>query len=292
MTELKEQLQKAQADVRSVEEQTYALRIKSREAITQVKQFYAEAAELKKSRDSQNEKVQEFKKKRKDAETKANAILTQLQALRSQLDSLPKAQSPGHLKAELERLEWEQMTEAVSAKAEKELSRRINDLRNQLGPAEKLKGVFAEIHPLEEQLRAASAEVRIYRNELSKHAKASDAHHEAMLKLYKKAQSLSKKIGENLKELDAKKALLDEERKEFFQISGQVRTAEGAERAQYRAQQKADADALKAEKDAQHKATQSRAAGIAEKALERFRTGGKLTWEDLQAIQAAGLDTK
>lgn len=292
MSELKQQLQKAKADVDAVREATQALRLKSREAIAEVKKFYADAAELKKQRDAENEKVQEFKKKRITAEKKSAEILQQLQALRGQLVGLPKADSPGRLRATLERLEWEQMTEAVSAKAEKELSRQINELRKQLGPAEKMREVFAQIRPLEEQLRAAMAEVRIYRTEMAKDAKASDAHHEAMLKLYKKAASLSKKIGENLKELDAKRALLNEERKEFFQIQGQFRGAEQAQIAARRAEEKAERDRIQAEKDAERNATKKKAASIAEKALERFRAGGKLTWEDLQAIQEAGLELK
>ncbi len=292
MSELKEQLHKAKADVQAVQEQTDALRLKSRESIAQVKQFYSDAGELKKKRDAENEKVQEFKKKRQEAESRAGKILTQLQALRSQIDELPKADSPGRLKAELERLEWEQMTEAVSAKAEKELSRRINELRAQLGPAEKMRGVFAQLKPLEDQLRAASAEVRIYRTELTKHAKASDTHHEAMLKLYKKAESLSKKIGENLKELDQKRALLDEERKEFFQIQGQYRQTEESQRAAFRSEEKAERDRMQSEKQAERNAIKKKATAIAEKALEKFRAGGKLTWEDLQAIQEAGLELK
>ena|GEM_PF-3271138 len=291
VSELKEKLHKAKADVEAVHEQTQALRLKSRESIAQVKAFYAEAGELKKQRDTENGKVQEFKKKRLEAEQKAGKILTQLQALRGQLDGLPKAESPGRLKAELERLEWEQMTEAVSAKAEKELSRRIKELRGQMGPAEKLIGIFGQIRPLEEQLRAASAEVRIYRTELAKHAKASDARHEAMLKLYKKAQSLSKKIGENLKELDAKRALLDEERKEFILIQGQYRQTEESQRNAFRSEERTERDRMHVEKQAERNATKKKAALIAEKALERFRSGGKLTWEDLQAIQEAGLDT-
>ncbi len=292
MTELKEQLHKAKADVQIVQEQAYALRIKSREAIGEVKKFYAEASELKKLRDAENEKVKEFKKKRQEAEEKVNEAIEKLKPLRGQLDGLPRAESPGRLRSELERLEWEQQTEAVSPKAEKELSRRIKDLRDQLAPAEKARGVFEQIKPLEESLRAATAEVRIYRTELTKHAKASDAHHESMLKLYKKAESLSKKIGENLKELDAKKAMLDEERKEFFQIQGQVKGAEKAEWEARKAEEKAERDRIQAEKDAEKATVRQKAAGIAEKALERFRNGGKLTWEDLQAIQEAGLELK
>jgi len=292
VTELKEQLHKAKADVLSVQEQTYALRLKSREAIGEVKKFYAEAAELKKLRDAENEKVQEFKKKRQESEVKVAEALEKLKTLRGQLEGLPKAESPGRLRAELERLEWEQQTEAVSPKAEKELSRRIKELREQLGPAEKLRGVFAQMKPLEDGLRAAQAESRIYRTELSKHAKASDHHHEAMLKLYKKADSLSKKIGENLKQLDEKKTLLDEERKEFFQIQGQVKGAEKAEWEARKAEEKAERDRIKAEQDAEKASLKHKATGIAEKALEKFRNGGKLTWEDLQAIQAAGLELK
>ncbi|MBI2445750.1 hypothetical protein HYV43_05155 [Candidatus Micrarchaeota archaeon] len=292
MTELKEQLHKAKADVQAVQEQAYALRLKSREAIADVKKFYADAAELKKMRDAENEKVREFKKKRQEAESKVTEAIEKLKPLRGQLDGLPRAESPGRLRAELERLEWEQQTEAVSPKAEKELSRRIKDLREQLAPAEKARGVFEQIKPLEENLRAATAEVRIYRTELAKHAKASDAHHEAMLKLYKKAESLSKKIGENLKQLDEKRALLDEERKEFFQIQGQVKGAEKAQMDARRAEEKAERDRIQAEKEAERNAIKQKATGIAEKALEKFRAGGKLTWEDLQAIQEAGLELK
>lgn len=292
MSELKQQLQKTKVEIDAVREATQVLRLKSREAIAQVKQFYNEAAELKKQRDSENEKVQEFKKKRQEAEKKVEELKTELQALKSQVAGLPKNETPGRLRAELERLEWEQQTEAVSPKAEKELSRKINELRAQLGPAEKMREVFDKIKPIEERLRSATAEARIYRTELAKHAKASDAFHDLMLKIYKKADSLSKKIGENLKELDEKRALLDEERKEFTQIRGQIRTVEQADRAARIAEEKAERDRIQTEKDVEKAKIKQKATTLAEKALEKFRQGGKLTWDDLQAIQEAGMELK
>ena len=59
-----------------------------------------------------------------------------------------------------------------------------------------------------------------------------------------------------------------------------------------KAEEKAERDRIQAEKDAEKATVRQKAAGIAEKALERFRNGGKLTWEDLQAIQEAGLELK
>ena len=174
----------SQADVQIVQEQAYALRTKSREAIANVKKFYAEASNSKNCGMRRTES-QEFEKAAGSGRQSQGGV-GKLPPFEASWRS-SKADPPPPL--ELERLEWEPRTKP--SHQPKELSQRIRTART-AGSGGKKRGVFAQMKPLEDNLRAvrlkSASTARIGQTR-----KASDAHHEAMLKLYKKAESFPRR---------------------------------------------------------------------------------------------------
>ncbi len=277
--ELEEQLQQAKQGFFDAKKDTDSLKIKNREAMDQLRAFYDDAKKEKALRNEENQKVQECKKNRQAAEEKVVNARNALAELRGKITLLPKATAPQNLRRELEQLEWVQQTEAHSPKEEKEISRKISELRKQLGPAEALHETFKQIRPLEDALREANGDARQWREKQKEHARKSDEHHNNQIKNLKKADALSQKIAESIKQIGEKFSALNEERDQLNQLRGTIRKAE-----------KEEEDKIKAEEAALASMQKNKARAIAEQALEKFRTGGTISLGDLQAIQAAGLE--
>ncbi|MBI4360189.1 hypothetical protein HY572_00255 [Candidatus Micrarchaeota archaeon] len=255
------------------------LRIQNRQAIEEVKALHENAKKEKELRDAENQAVKNLKKAWQDQEHAAAHIKQELAAARKQTDAVPRGQNPQRLKAELEQLEWVQQTEALSKQEDREISKKVKAILKALPEAETASGTFQKIRELEKTLYAANDSARKTRQEMSQHAKKSDDHHKNHVTLLKKANSLSKKITERFKELDEKRAALMEEEQK-------IRDERKAERDSA----KADREALKTERQHANTKAREKARLLAGKVLEKIKNGGKLTLEDLQIIQEAGID--
>lgn len=255
------------------------LRIQNRQAIEDVKLLHADAKKEKELRDAENAKVREFKKTWQAQEQAAAKIKEQLAELRKTISSNAKGQDPERLKQELEQLEWVQQTEALSKEEDREIARKIKSILKALPEAQKASESFQQIRDLEKTLYAANDVARKTRQQMAHHAKESDAHHKNHVTLLKKANSLSKKITERFKQLDAKRAELMEEHQKIK-----------AERKARKDEAKADRDAIKQERNAAAAKAKEKAKKLAGPVLEKLKSGGKLTLEDLQIIQEAGID--
>ncbi len=255
------------------------LRLSNREAIAEVQKLHADAKNRRELRDAENAKVKKAKANWQAAEKEAQAARDKLAEARKALGNVPKSRPPTALQAELERLEWVQQTEALSPKEEKQIGKKIKDLLKILPDAKKASAAFDGIGPLATAMREANEAAKTARREMNEHARKSDEMHQAFLKAIKKADSLSKKITEKFKELDEKRAALDAQLGERRQQQKTLRDKERREM-----------EALKKEQAEFDAKAREKATGLAQKAIEKFKNGGKLSMQDIQAIQAAGLD--
>ncbi|MBI5036048.1 hypothetical protein HZC09_01770 [Candidatus Micrarchaeota archaeon] len=271
------ELEKAKEDVEVVRKQVQSLVLKNKEALANMRELYATAKSEKEKRDGENAKVKELKGQKAKAEEAVAKAKEAMDKSDAALKNLQEMDNPRELKRQIEQLEWIQQTEA-SPKEEKELSKKINDLRKKLPAAEEKSGAFAERAKVRDELRKANAAARETREKMRETAKKSDEHHATYVKALKKASALQEKLSEAFKDLDQKRALLKTERDEFDQMRGEIRQQAKEEREKERKEQES------IERRQKQKATE-----MGKEALEGFKKGKKLTLEDLQAIQEAGL---
>lgn len=272
-----EKLEAAKNDVFAAKKELQVLVAKNREAITHLRGFFEKARAEKQKRDEENKKVQELKAKRTEGEKKVDEAREKLEKLDKTLSANPDVENPRELKEKIDKLEWFQQTEANTSE-EKKVGVEIKALRQQLPEAEKKGSAYAERSKFRKQLRDASLELRKIRQEMGVHAKKSDEHHTAMIKAFEKAKTLKEKLNEAFKDLDQKRALLATEQKEFSEI----RTALMSE-------EKAEMEKERAEAKAVHDQQMAKVSTKAKDALDKLKSGKKISLEELQAIQQAGL---
>ena len=272
-----EKLTAAKTDVISAKKEVQSLVAKNKEAIGTLRALFDEVKKQRQLRDAENVEVQKLKKERTDAERTVDAARAMLDALNESLSHLPDVESPSALELQIEKLEWIQQTDATVAE-ERALSKKIGDLRLKLPKAKARSETYVRRAALREAFFKANKLARALREKLREHAKKSDVHHTAMIKALTKAKGLREKLNEAFKDLDQKRALLASEQKEFLQIRDAITVEERAEETQIRSEQKAI-----------HDRQMEKVSGQAKSAMDKLKSGKKISMDELLAIQQAGL---
>ena len=225
------------------------------------------ADEAKGKRDVENEAVAEAKKKREESNAKFEEMKKELAEKEKTAAGIGETGNFYGLQRDLERTEWLLQTEATSPKKEKEMSKRAKEIREELGKSKKAYALRQEVHVLRERLADMATEAKAAHLAVVLHAKESDAMHTKMLKLRGEAETLSKSISENLEKIPpAERPSMNE---------SQERRAPPRERRQERPIQ----------------VTQPKSGDLNEEAdrvLERFKKGEKISSEEIQLLQTTG----
>lgn len=241
-----------------------------------VKRISAEVRNLKSRRDSFNAKVKDLKTKRdelrSDASKKRETLTQLLEQARKISEQLHGSMSD--VLAQIKRLEWFIQTNPLAPQTERNLVAKIGALEANLAKHKGLKNVRDNLLRLKIDVGALRIQAQSTHEELTKIAEESEKVHVAM-------QELVKVLAEKKKRADQKHAEYIEQIKQRHDVITALKN--NLERMDEIRAQIREAKPSKVEKAEKLKSKYKEAAN------EKLRTGGKLSFEEFQALMGDSL---
>ncbi len=246
----------------------------SRESTQRVKKLRNELRDAKKKRDEENKQVQELKKKRDEVNHKIKVKVDELNQLQDGIEDAKKSMGTGfkEAKKQLERLEWQVQTQVLNVKQEEKIARKIEELETEVGSSEEFFEKRKGFRNIVKGLDALRKEAQGYHEQMLQHAKASETFHDSVQDVYKKIKAIEpdhKVISDRIR--DAKKQA-DTAHKYFVTEYEKVKGERVAAREQ------------------SHKERVTEMRKKADQLMAEFKTGRKLTTDELQIIAGYGGD--
>ena len=244
----------------------------------QVRELVEEAGKHRTQRDELNQKVRESKVLRDEANQKVSQLTEEYRALKSDMPAQDKNQpSVKQLKKEFSDLENRQQTQVLKKGEEEAIVKRLKELDAQINEIEKNQEQSGDLREKSSALRAAKEEAEKCHKLVSEYAEKAQAEHDEMIKLYEQADSLRKQADEaQAKFIECKKAADEEHKKHIEQIKSFHETDK-------------DFAAIKnKQKAVRKKKTDAESKKAADDIFARFKSGDKLSTEDLMILQKSG----
>ncbi len=203
----------------------------------------------KKQRDGLNETVKKLKEERSALIEKFESKKKEFESLKLQIKKFSTYEA---LKKKLNALEYKLHFEGENPAREKEISKAMNEIEEQIKEImpEKSQGSMDE---LKKELNDLNSKIKSITREVESKAGESEKHHKKMIELYNKSDEFRKKIYEN---------------------SSKPVKVEKPEKPEHHEKKSVVNKNLELKK-------------IAERLLEDFKKGKKLSFEELQLIQEA-----
>jgi uncharacterized coiled-coil DUF342 family protein len=250
--------------------------VKKRDTLnSEVKRTSEETREVKGKRDSLNAKVKELKDKRDAlrvlASQKREALSKLLEQARRISEQLQGSMS--ELSRQIKGLEWFIQTNPLSTKAERNLVAKIGALEGNLAKHKGLRNVKDKLLQLRVEVGALRLQAQATHEELTKVAEESEKIHATM-------QELVKILVAKKKEADAKHSEYLEKNQERRDVVAELRA--NLERLDKVRAQIGEAKTIPKLKGEKLKSKYKEAAN------EKLRTGGKLSFEEFQALMDDG----
>ena len=242
----------------------------------EVRGLVNQANEHKKRRDELNEGVKRSKEGRDEANRAADDSSKAADLLRR--ERMPEG-NPGDsvakLKKEARMLEMQHMTVVLTTSKEKALMERLKEIgklirakESQLRSDPELKAALEKADELKEKAEKSHAKV-------GEMAEKAQAEHDAMIKLYKSSDKLRKQADKLQERFVVAKMEADKIHKAYIDVVNDIHYLED-ESANARAGRPSEAQ-------------QARGEAAAEAVFQKFKSGEKLSTEDLLTLQKAGL---
>ncbi len=266
--------QKKELSARKVSE----LAAKNGADISRFKDVTARIRLEKNRRNELNSKTKELREKRRTLIDRIKQLRDKLGKVLAGLKESSDALSIESLQNQIESLEWTQQTEDLSAKQEKEFSKKIRELEKLLPKALHAKDSRAEIAALRRQISEESAAIEALDKSLKPVLTEANAHHERVLALYKEAEQLSRTITYNFAQLDMARLEADSSFGEYSKTKEKILREE-----------KAQKDALRKELESQKKTEKEKIADKARTVFEAFKRGKKISTDEFRILQESGL---
>ncbi len=244
----------------------------------QVRELVEEAGKCREERDSLNQKVRETKVLRDEWNQKVSALKEQIAALRpADKNDEKNGMSVKQLKKQLQDLEYTQQTKSLGKDKENEIVKQISTLAREIEEKEKTVEATGEVKEIVQQLRDAKAQAETHHHEVSVYAEQAQAAHDKMIGFYEQADRLRKEAdAAQAKFVECKQAADEEHRKHIEQIKSVHEMDK-------------DAASIKNKKTAARKKKVDAEGRVqAKEIFERFKSGEKLSTEDLMALQKSG----
>ena len=243
---------------------------------SQVRKLIDEANIKRESRDKLNSDVREAKAQRDEWNRKFNDLSDK--AINLRREKMPKSGlSIRKFKAELRALEKKHMTSVLSADKEKALMKEMSQLDAKIKEIEREIEQFSEVKTAEKETRDAKDNAENFHRKVSESAEKAQIEHDAMLKLYEEADRLRKEADSAQEKFIEAKLAADEEHREHIEHIRQVHDFDkiitGIRDKGRKARQETDDTSAKKEAD---------------EIYEKFRSGEKLSTEDIMVLQKSG----
>lgn len=243
---------------------------------SQVRKLIDEANIKRESRDKLNSEVREAKAQRDEWNRKFNDLSDK--AINLRREKMPKSGlSIRKFKAELRALEKKHMTSVMSADKEKALMKEMSQLDAKIKEIEREIEQFSEVKTAEKETRDAKDNAENFHRKVSESAEKAQIEHDAMLKLYEEADRARKEADSAQEKFIEAKLAADEEHREHIEHIRQVHDFDkiitGIRDKGRKARQEKDDTSAKKEAD---------------EIYEKFRSGEKLSTEDIMVLQKSG----
>lgn len=232
-------------------------------------------------RDEENNKVQEYKVKREEVRKNLAEAKKEVDLIKEneELEPLPKPPIPEKvLRRNLKQLEWKIQTEILPADEEKQLVTEIAALQEQLEEAEGIRALRQERNARFSTFEGLKAEMNHYHKAVIRTAKSSQRHHHEMTKLFAEIDEIRKEADLCHKDFIETKKVADETHKQFIE---RIKAKEKHQKSLQNIRQKARVDHFREVKET----IEARA----EKALEKYKAGKKLSLEEFSMLVERGL---
>jgi len=241
-----------------------------------VRKLIDEANIKRESRDKLNSEVREAKAQRDEWNRKFNDLSDK--AINLRREKMPKSGlSIRKFKAELRALEKKHMTSVLSADKEKALMKEMSQLDAKIKEIEREIEQFSEVKTAEKETRDAKDNAENFHRKVSESAEKAQIEHDAMLKLYEEADRARKEADSAQEKFIEAKLAADEEHREHIEQIRQVHDFDkiitGIRDKGRKAREEKDDTSARKEAD---------------EIYEKFRSGEKLSTEDIMVLQKSG----
>ncbi len=242
----------------------------------QVRRLIEEANAKREMRDKLNAEVREVKAKRDEYNRKFNELSDKVIDLKR--EKMPRSgQSIRKFKAELRALEKRHMTSVLSVEKERALVEEMGELSKRIKAMEKEMEQFTEVKVAEQEAHDAKDLAEGFHKQVSEFAEKAQSEHDAMLKLYEEADKLRKEADDAQEKFIEAKLTADEEHRQHIDHIRQVhdfdKLISGIRDKTRKARKEKDDDTAKRE---------------AEEIFDKFKSGEKLSTEDIMVLQKSG----
>lgn len=249
----------------------------------QVRDFVTEAGKCRDLRDQLNEQVRVSKATRDEWNEKVSGLKAKMTELRPERsdDKEKSGQSLEEMKKTLRRLEIEQQTKTMNKDAEDKLVKEISTLAKNI--EERQSEVDSSLEQNSEykavytEFKEAKAQAESFHSVMTDSADKAQAEHEKMIGLYDQADRIRKEADAAQAKHMEYRRLGDEEHKKHIELVGTIHEAD--KEAMSIKNRKSNVRKKKAEAENKKEAKEI---------FERFKSGDKLSTDDLMALQRSG----
>ncbi|MFA5247522.1 MAG: hypothetical protein WC408_06580 [Candidatus Micrarchaeia archaeon] len=263
--------------------------MQNRQNIARFKDLSSKIKLEKQRRDELNVKTKEMRTQRHEMIEKIKEARAKLVAVFDEIKKIPAGPNAEQLKAQIDSMEWSLQTEARSAKAEKELSKKIRELEKQLPLATKKVDASGAIKTLREEIRSLETPLEELDRVLRPALEEANDHHKKLISYYKEAEQLSKSISYAFSQLDMVRLEAQTDAKAYSEAVGAVREKEQGYRQELAELERAEREKERAEKDAAKHAVQQKISDAAKPIFEKFKAGKKISTDEFLILQGSGL---
>jgi len=160
----------------------------------EIKELISEIKSLKAKRDELTKLVRETKKEKDKVVKNVKAQISKITGLKQQKYEIAKKQNlkgdPMRIKKQIEALETQVETEAISFDKEQKIMKKIRELRNKFSEYSEIEKVFVEINALSKEIDGLKTSEKELKKTVRKNARDSQKQHEKMLVLSDKVDKL------------------------------------------------------------------------------------------------------
>ena len=249
----------------------------------QVRDFVTEAGKCRDLRDKLNEQVRESKASRDEWNKKVSDFKAKMTELRPERpeDKEKPGQSLEEMKRTLRRLEIDQQTKAMNKDAEDKLVKEISTLARSIeGRQSEVDSSLeqnTEFRAVHTEFKEAKAKAESYHTDMTESADKAQSEHEKMIGLYDQADRIRKEADAAQAKHMEYRRMGDEEHKKHIELVGSIHEAD--KEAMSIKNRKSNVRKKKAEAENKKEA---------QDIFERFKSGDKLSTDDLMALQRSG----
>ena len=238
----------------------------------EVRALSSKVRELKNKRDSLNAKVRELKQKRDEARAAASQKRATLSKLLEQAGQISEQLqgSMSELSKQVKRLEWYVQTTPLDPKSERNMVARIGELEAKLAKHKGLRNVRDKLLRLKVEVAALRMQAQSTHQELTNIAEESEKVHSEMQ--------------EAVKLLTGKKKEADQKHIEYLEQSRQRHEAISILRKNLTRMEEIRSQIGEVKVTSKTEKAEKLKSKYKEAANEKIRTGGKLSFEEFQAL--------